>query len=245
MKILIADDEAPARSRLRRMLADINGCEVIAEAGHGREVLQLCEEFSPDVVLLDIRMPEMDGIETAHHLATMETAPAVIFTTAFDQFAVEAFEAQAVGYLLKPVRQARLARALDRASNISQPQINELAKGRGQSSARSNICIRKSSGLQFIPVEEILFLQADRKYVTVVHLNGEDIVEESLKALEEEFSDQFIRIHRSTMIAAAFVDRMKKDSTGQYEVWLRNCPNPLPVSRRHVTAVKNRLKNPA
>jgi two-component system response regulator AlgR len=245
MRILIADDEAPARSRLRNMLADIGDCEVIGEAGHGREALQLCEELSPDIVLLDIRMPVMDGIETAHHLAAMEPAPAVIFTTAYDQYAVEAFDVQVVGYLLKPVRQARLVRALNHASRLSRSQIDELARGRGQSSARSSICVRKASGLQFIPVNEILYLQADQKYVTVVHLNGEDIVQESLKALEDEFSDRFVRIHRGILIGAAFADRMQKDSAGQYEVWLRNCPDPLPVSRRHVTAVKSRLKTPA
>jgi two-component system response regulator AlgR len=242
MKILIADDEAPARARLRRMLDDLKDCEVVGEAAHGREALQLCDELSPDVLLLDIRMPDMDGIETAHHLATIDSGPAVIFTTAYERYAVEAFDAHAIGYLLKPVRHERLVRALGHALRLSRPQIDDLARDRGQASARSNICVRKTSGLQFIPIDEILLLQADQKYITVTHINGEDLIEEPLKALAEEFGDQFIRIHRGALIAAAFVDRMEKDAAGRYEVWLKHYPSPLPVSRRHVTAVKNRLK---
>jgi DNA-binding LytR/AlgR family response regulator len=98
-RILIADDEVPARSRLRRLVEELNGFDVVGEAAHGRAVLDLCGQMHPDIVLLDIRMPDMDGIEAARHLAKLDEGPAVIFTTAYDSYAMEAFDAQAIGYL--------------------------------------------------------------------------------------------------------------------------------------------------
>jgi two-component system response regulator AlgR len=242
IKVLIADDEIPARSRLRQMVSEIADSEVIAEAGNGREVLQLCAELSPDIVLLDIRMPDMDGIEAARHLDVLENGPAVIFTTAFDHYAIEAFDAHAIGYLLKPVRQERLERAIEHAKQFGKLQIGALARGLDRPSTRSNICIRKASGLQLIPVDEILYFQADQKYVTVRHLHGENLIDEPLKDLVEEFSENFIRIHRNTLIALPYLDHMDKSSDGQYAIWLRHCDTPLAVSRRHVTTVKDCLK---
>ena len=241
MKVLIADDEAPARSRLRQMLEENEGFEVVGEASHGRAVLKLCEELSPDIVLLDIRMPDMDGIEAARHLATLASGPTVIFTTAYENYAIQAFDAHAIGYLLKPVREEKLLNALNRASQFGGAEINNLARNEEQLCTRTNICARRNSGLHLIPVNEILFLQADHKYVTVSHLNGEDLIDEPLKDLAEEFSDRFIRIHRGALVALDHLDRMEKNSQGQYEVWLKHCSAPLPVSRRHVSAVKSRL----
>jgi two-component system response regulator AlgR len=242
IKVLIADDEIPARSRLRHMVSEIADSEVVGEAANGREVLQLCTELSPDIVLLDIRMPDMDGIEAARHLDVMEKRPAVIFTTAFDHYAIDAFDAHAIGYLLKPVRQERLERAIDHAKQFGKLQIDALAHGLDQRSTRSNICVRRASGLQLIPVDEILYFQADQKYVTVRHLHGEDLIDEPLKDLLEEFSDAFIRIHRNALIARAYLDHMDKDSDGQYNIWLKHGDAPLAVSRRHVTTVKDCLK---
>jgi two-component system response regulator AlgR len=245
MKVLIADDEMLARARLRQMLADIDDCEVVGEAGHGHEVLRLCEELSPDVVLLDIRMPDMDGIEAARHLAALDTGPAVDFTTAYDSYAIEAFDAHAIGYLLKPVRQERLVRALDLASRSAGNPVDAIAQYDQRVGARTHLCVRRNGGLRLIPVEEVLFLRADQKYVTVCHLNGEDLIDEPLKDLADEFVDHFIRIHRSTLIALAYLDRLEKNTDGHYEVWLRSSSTPLPVSRRHVSAVKAGLKSTA
>lgn len=247
MRILIADDELPARARLRQMLADISDCEVVGEAGHGHEVLQLCEELSPDIVLLDIRMPDMDGIEAARHLAAMETGPAVVFTTAYDSYAIDAFDAHAVGYLLKPVRQERLTRALDHAMKSAgvSAQLGSLASDTQSIPARTHLCVRRNSGLRLIPIDDIMFLSADQKYVTVFHSNGEDLVDEPLKALAEEFNDHFIRIHRSTLIALNCLERLEKNREGHFEVWLKGCATPLPVSRRHLSAVKAGLKSNA
>ena len=241
-RILIADDEAPARARLRRLVEELDGCTVVGEAAHGHAALEQCEQLHPDVVLLDIRMPDMDGIETARHLAKLEDGPAVIFTTAFDSYAIEAFDAQAIGYLLKPVRRERLMRALRQAARLSQPAMDALAAPRP---ARRNLCVRKNAGLQLIDINSITHFQADQKYVTVFHDGREDLLDEPLRDLAEEFSDRFIRIHRSVLVSTRFLDRLEKNSTGQYEVWLRDFESPLPVSRRHVTDVKLALRQPA
>jgi two-component system response regulator AlgR len=243
IRVLIADDEVPARSRLRQMVSDIADSEVVGEAANGREVVELCAELSPDIVLLDIRMPDMDGIEAARHLDVLENSPAIIFTTAFDHYAIDAFDAHAMGYLLKPVRQERLARAIEHAQRSGRPRVSVLARSLKQPSTRTNICARRASGLQLIPIDEILFFQADQKYVTVNHLHGEDLIDEPLKDLLEEFGDRFIRIHRNALIAQAFLDHMDKGADSQYNIWLKHCSNPLAVSRRHVTTVKACLKH--
>lgn len=244
-RVLIADDEAPARSRMRRLLDELTGFEVVGEATNGSEAVQMCLAESAEVILLDIRMPDMDGIETARHLATLDDGPAVIFTTAYDSYAVDAFDAHAIGYLLKPVRLERLERALKFATRLAQPQIEALVHDPQQPAQRGNICARRGADLRLIPVEDILYFQADQKYVTVRHVHGEDLIEEPLKELAHEFADRFIRIHRSALVALARVERMEKTADGQYEVWLRNCAEPLPVSRRHVTTVKACMKQRA
>jgi len=241
VRVLITDDEAPARARLRRMLDELEGFEVIGEAANGREALSLCAELGPDILLLDIRMPEMDGLETARHLAAADTAPAVIFTTAFDNYAIDAFDAQAVGYLLKPVRRERLLRALGQAARLSRPQLSGLASAQA-AAARRNICVRKTTGLQLIPIEDVRYFRADQKYVTVNHAGGEDLIDEPLKDLATEFGDRLIRIHRSVLVAADFLDRMERSTSGQYELWLKGIDEPLPVSRRHATEVKLALR---
>jgi len=241
-RVLIADDEAPARSRMRRLLDELPEYEVIGEAANGTQVLETSLSETPDIILLDIRMPDMDGIETARHLAALDESPAVIFTTAFDSYAIEAFDAHAIGYLLKPVRREKLERALEFASRLARPQIQALASDPQQPVARNNICARRGADLHLIPIEDVIYFQADQKYITVRHVHGEDLIDEALKELASEFADRFIRIHRSALVALAWVERMEKTADGQYEVWLRDCLEPLPVSRRHVTAVKACVK---
>ena len=245
MKLLIVDDEAPARARLQQLLQDFTDVEVVGEAENGRVALEMCQQFNPDTVLLDIRMPDMDGIEAARHLRELEDGPAVIFTTAFDSYAIDAFDAQAIGYLLKPVRQERLGRALKQASRLSRQQIQALAGDEKNRLARSNICVRKQSGLHLIPLDDIIYFQAGQKYVTLVTAEGEELIDEPLKDLATEFSNRFIRIHRSVLIALSFLDRMDRNDDGQYQVWMKHCAEPLPVSRRHVTALKACLKRSA
>lgn len=242
MKVLIADDEALARARLRRLLEELPGCEIVGEVSNGREAVQQCVATRPNVVLMDIRMPDMDGIEAARHISKLENGPAVIFTTAFDHYAIDAFDAHAIGYLLKPVRRERLERALEFGSRLGRSEIEAVSRAGEQPLVRANICVRRGAELRLIPLDEIWYFHADQKYVTVRHADGEDLLDEALKDLADEFAEYFIRIHRSTLIALSFLERMERCEDGQYEIWLKGLDTPLSVSRRHVTAVKSCLK---
>jgi two-component system, LytTR family, response regulator AlgR len=239
LKVLIVDDEAPARERLRRLLAEIVDVEVAGEAVNGHEALSRTQELVPDVVLLDVRMPGMDGLEAARHLNVLEEPPAVIFTTAFDQYAVEAFEAHAVGYLLKPVRKEQLAASLVRAGRLTRAQLQKLAAGEAR---RTHIAARRRDGLKLIPIEEVQYLLADQKYTTVAHVNGEDLIEDSLRLLEREFGSAFVRIHRNALVGVKHLERIERNAEGQYFVRLRGCAAPLPVSRRMAGELKERFR---
>jgi len=239
--VLIVDDERPARARLRRLLEEIGGWQVVAEAAHGREALGLCQSLDPELVLLDIRMPEMDGLELARHLLGLPNPPAVIFTTAYEDYAIQAFEAQAIGYLLKPVRRERLERALQQAERLSRSRLAALASAAGREGRRSHICVRKARGLRLVPVEEILGFRADQKYVMLMLADGEELSEETLKGLEDEFGGEFIRIHRNTLLARRHLQRIEVDDDGRTLAWLAHRDEPLPVSRRLAAEVKRRL----
>ena len=193
--------------------------ELAGEAGNGREALELWERSQADVVLLDIRMPVMDGLETARHLAALERPPAVIFTTAYSEFAVEAFDAHAIAYLLKPVRAEKLAAALTGAGRVNRVQLTQL--GGGSAPARRHICAKLRDKLHVVPVENVLCFVADQKYVTVHHTGGELLVDESLKDLEQEFAGRFLRVHRNALVAVNQVERLEKDDAGHLQVYMR------------------------
>jgi two-component system, LytTR family, response regulator AlgR len=240
LKVLVVDDEPPARERLRSLLAEIAEVEVIGEAVSGREALTHTHDLAPDVVLLDVRMPGMDGLEVARHLNVLEEPPAIIFTTAYDQYAVEAFEAQAVGYLLKPVRKEQLAASLARAGRLTRVQLQRLAAA-GET-RRSHIAARRREGVRLIPLEEVQYFLADQKYTTVGHLGGEDLIEDSLRLLESEFGAAFVRIHRNALVGVKHLERIDRNAEGQYFVHLRGCEAPLQVSRRMAAELKERFR---
>lgn len=244
MKILIVDDEAPARARLQSLVEEIGGHTIVGEAANGSEALTTAASVEPDVVLLDIRMPGIDGIEAARHLSQLDNPPAVIFTTAYGDHALEAFDAQAVAYLLKPVPQDKLQEALERASKVTKPQLKSLDDaGSPLYEQRSHICARVRGGLQLVPVDDIIYFQADHKYVTVKSTADEVLIEESLKSLEEEFENRFIRIHRNALVAVQYLEGLEKTSDGRCQAKLRGCDDRLDISRRHVSNVRKRLMN--
>ncbi|HYL02837.1 MAG TPA: LytTR family DNA-binding domain-containing protein, partial [Steroidobacteraceae bacterium] len=230
LKVLIVDDELPARARLRSLLDEIPGIEVVGEAESGAGALAQTHDLSPDIVLLDVRMPGMDGLEAARHLSVLEEPPAVIFTTAYDRYAIEAFEAHAVGYLLKPVRKEQLAAALTRAGRLSRAYLQKLASA-GESARRTHIAARHREGLRLIPIEEVQYFLADQKYTTVRHLRGEDLIEDSLRLLESEFGGAFVRIHRNALVGVRHLEGIERGADGQYFVRLRGCEAALAVSR--------------
>jgi two-component system response regulator AlgR len=239
--VLIVDDEPPARERLRSLLGEIPEAVAVGEAVSGAEALALTHDLAPDVVLLDVRMPGMDGLEAARHLNVLEEPPAVIFTTAYDQYAVEAFEAHAVGYLLKPVRKEQLAAALTRAGRLTRAQLQKLAAA-GAEARRTHIAARAREGLKLIPIEEVQYFLADRKYTTVAHLKGEDLIEDSLRLLEGEFGAAFVRVHRNALVAVKYLERIERSADGQYLVRLRGCAAPLAVSRRMAGELRERFR---
>ncbi len=243
MNILIADDEPLARERLLTLLAEIGGHCVAGQVGDGRSALDACIAHAPDAILMDIEMPEMDGLEAARHLAALASPPAVIFCTAYDEHALAAFEAAAVDYLLKPVRIERLAAALQRAdarrAGQRQAPTTPILPGR----ARTHLAARLGASLRLIPVTEIRYLQAEEKYVVVHHGRAQDLVEDSLKSLETEFPGRFLRIHRNCLVAREQVAELRRNPEGIVHAILRDGGSVLEVSRRCLPLLRDELKH--
>ena len=240
LTVVVADDEPLARERLRSLLAGQPDVTIVAEAGDGLAALQACAEHRPDVVLLDISMPGVDGLEAARHLAAFDPRPAVVFCTAYDTHALSAFEAAAIDYLMKPVRAERLASALERARTFLAGRASTPAPTSQQ--ARTHLCARLRGSLRLIPLDEIHYLQAEEKYVVVHHARGEDLIEESLKSLEEEFASRFVRIHRNCLVARHELMELRRVDDGKVQAVLRHAPAPLEVSRRCVPALRETVK---
>jgi two-component system response regulator AlgR len=241
MKILIVDDEQLARDRLSRMIGNFADHDVIGEAANGIEAVKQASTLQPEVVLMDIRMPGMDGLEAARHFAEFEEPPAVIFCTAYEEHAVEAFDLQAVGYLLKPVRRENLETALGKAQRVNKAQLAALAEE--QPPRRTHISARTRKGIELIPVEEVRYFQADQKYVTVRHQEGEIIIDETLKELEEEFGERFLRVHRNALVAVRYIIGLDRLGDGHYQIRLKDIDESVDISRRHVAAVRKYVKN--
>jgi two-component system response regulator AlgR len=242
IRVLIVDDEPPARERLGRMLADVPGMAVVGEAANGADAIAAAARLAPDVVLLDIRMPGMDGIEAARHLNALEDPPAVVFVTAHDEHALAAFEAQALGYLLKPVRQEKLVRALQRAARVAGAQLLRVAEQSQLGRRRQQVCARLGDQLRLIPVEDIYYFAAGQKYVTVRHRGGSDLIDDSLRALADEFAPDFVRAHRNSLVAARHVGAVERTAEGQYVLHFKECEDLLPVSRRHAAEALRQLR---
>lgn len=239
LRVLIVDDEPLARARLRALLDAQAAVEVAGEAGDGQAALDACAALHPDLVLLDIAMPGIDGLDTARQLAAFRPRPAVVFCTAFDAHALSAFEAQALDYLVKPVRGERLVAALDKVRTFLAGRTRQAGSG-----ARAHLCARLRGSLRLIPVEDIHYLQADEKYVVVHHARGEDLIEESLKSLETEFAGRFVRIHRNCLVAREEIVELRRSPEGHVQAVLRSVPQPLEVSRRCLSQLREMLQQP-
>ena len=244
LSIMLIDDEAPARARLRDLLADINAelpNVVLVEAENGCQAIDALAEFKPDVLLLDIQMPKMNGIELARHLAQLESPPALIFVSAFDHYAVQAFELNAIDYLLKPVRAQRLATALQKIRLNPPPSAQVLAKL--PQDARTHFSYHERGRLLLIPLADVLYLKADLKYVGARTVAREYLLNESLASLEIEFATDFIRLHRSVLVAKKALIGFEKSSEAnaetQWQALVRGVPEKLPISRRQWPQVKH------
>jgi two-component system response regulator AlgR len=241
-RILIADDEAPARARLRDLLDECRESfplAIVDEARNGREALDVLNRDKVDIVLLDIRMPEMDGMEAARHIAGMESPPAIIFTTAFDSYAIKAFEVNAIDYLLKPIRVDRLLAALNKTR--AAPRVTREALDAAANLPRRHLSVHERGKIILVPLADVLYLRAELKYVTVRTVEREHLVEESLTHLEEEFGDAFVRVHRNCLVARAAIagfERNAEESESGWAVLIKGTGEKLPVSRRQHHVVK-------
>ncbi len=242
MKILIVDDETLARERLRDLVLDLYPDTLIIEAASGSEALRQISQQAPEIVLLDIRIPDMDGLEVANHLLRLPAPPAIVFTTAYQEHTLNAFDANAVDYLLKPIRKERLNIAIERAAVLSQSKL-ALPNSRDDTpTARSHLSTMVQGSIRLIAVANIYYLKAEQKYVTAAWPGGEILIDEPLKELETEFSAQFIRIHRNALVAINRIEKLTRTVDGQHTIKLTEMPVELAVSRRHLAAVKKTIK---
>jgi two-component system, LytTR family, response regulator AlgR len=243
MRVVIVDDEPLARERLRRLVSDFPGYEVVGEAGDGETALDLIYEEEPDLVLLDIRMGTMDGIQVSRQLQELDLPPAVVFTTAYSEHALSAFDANAQGYLLKPIRAEKLKEALIRIRKPTRAHKPAPPANAAGKPGRDFVLATTREGLVRIPSEDIVYFLADQKYTTVCHLHGEVLIEESLKTLEEDFAPWFLRVHRKVLVATRFIAGVERDKHGEQHHWLkvRHSQRPLPVSRRRLPEVRRFL----
>ena len=239
LNILIADDETPARNRLRDLLGDIANVKIVAEAKNGKEAINLATQAKPDLMLLDIRMPVMDGIEAAQHAQKLEPKPHIIFTTAFDAYAIKAFDLNAIDYLLKPIRLERLQAAIDKAHALQPKQIAAL---KPLQKMRSHLSIHERGRVLLVPIETIIYLRAELKYVTVRTAEREYLIEESLTNLETELGERFIRLHRNCLVAPSFIagyeKRVNAENEQQWVALLKNIPETIAISRRQQHLVR-------
>lgn len=242
MNVLIVDDEPPARDRLRDLLNRLPDYQPCGEAGNGAEALRIATSVQPDIVLLDIQMPGLDGLETARRLALLPQPPAIIFVTAYSEHALEAFDTHAVAYLLKPVRLERLEQALSSACHINRAQLSNLAAVRTET-GRTHVCARLGQRLALIPLADVFYFQADQKYVTVRHRHGEALIEESLKTLEQEIGSRVVRAHRNALAMAAQIAGLEKTPDGGCALIFHDIPDRLEVSRRHLPAIRLFLRD--
>ncbi|MBI4807618.1 MAG: response regulator transcription factor [Nitrosomonadales bacterium] len=244
LTVFIVDDEAPARNRLKELLADCEAqfpLQLTGEAANGHEALDKLAENPAEVVLMDIRMPQMDGIELARHLNKLEHPPVIIFTTAYDAYAIQAFEQRAIDYLLKPIRLGRLFDALSRARDavpIRTEVLQELTP-----EPRSFLSAHERGKVLLIPIEKVLYLRAEMKYVTVRTAEREYLIEESLTALEKEYATRFVRTHRSCLVAKSAIAGFEKGGEEGESGWLmklNGIEERLPISRRQLASVKGK-----
>jgi two-component system response regulator AlgR len=243
LRIVLVDDEAPARRRLRELLDDCTAALpvlVVGEASSGREALHLLGTTPADLVLTDIHMPDMDGIELARHLLKLPLPPVLIFTTAYHEHAIAAFEVHAIDYLVKPVRVQRLLSALQKVPRLK--PLSDIKLNRLPAAARRFLSVTERSRVVLVPIDEIVYLKAELKYITIRTADREFLLEESLTRLEEEFGPRFVRVHRNCLVAReairGFERRVSADGDAHWEVMLRGVTEALPVSRRRQFIVR-------
>lgn len=246
MNVLIVDDEPQARERLTRLVGELEGYTVLEpSATSGEEALALIDSLKPDVVLLDIRMPGLDGLQVAARLSERESPPAVVLCAGQDEFSLEALEASGASFVVKPASADALLRAVKKAERPNRVQLAALTLPAAQSGngPRSHISARTRKGIELIPLDQVVYFIADHKYVTLRHEAGEVLLDEPLKALEDEFGDRFVRIHRNALVARERIEKLQRTPLGHFQLYLKGLNgDALIVSRRHVAGVRKMMQ---
>ena len=246
MNVLIVDDEPQARERLSRLVSELEGYSVLEpSATSGEEALALIDSLKPDVVLLDIRMPGLDGLQVAARLSERESPPSVVLCASQDEFSSEALDASGASFLVKPINADALLRALKKAERPNRVQLAALTQpaAQGGNGPRSHISARTRKGIELIPLDQVVYFIADHKYVTLRHEAGEVLLDEPLKALEDEFGDRFVRIHRNALVARERIERLQRTPLGHFQLYLKGLDgDALTVSRRHVAGVRKMMQ---
>lgn len=246
LTVIIADDEAPARNRLTDLIDDISHVTLVAQASNGKEAIALCMEHEPDILLLDIRMPVMDGIEAAQHCQKLDNKPSIIFTTAYDTYAIRAFDLNAIDYVLKPIRLARLETAINKVQALKPEQVESL---KPLESTRQHISVTERGKVELVPINKIIFFKADQKYVVIHTAEREYLIEESLNQLEEDLGDAMVRLHRNSLVARAYIKGFQKrkavdengtteDGKTEWVAVLNGSHEMITVSRRQQHLIK-------
>lgn len=244
ISIFIIDDESLARERLKRLIESLPAYSIVGEAENGEIALKIIPKTNPDLVLLDIRMPGEDGLSVAEKLSKLTQAPAIIFCTAYDEYAISAFKYNAIGYLLKPVRKEDLIQTLNNAQKLNQLQVKQAKQQIQDKDIQAKMFVANTwQGQELIPLESIYFFKSDHKYLTIVHELGETLSDQTLKDLEHEYQDLLIRVHRNTLVNKQKISGLIKNQEGHYEIHCKNCSQKINISRRHVSAVKDFLSS--
>jgi len=245
LSVFIVDDEELARERLKRLIESFEHCEYLGEAENGLLAIEAVPKLNPDIVLLDIRMPGEDGLAVAEKLSRLDEPPAIIFCTAYDEYAISAFKYNAMGYLLKPVRKEDLQLVLNNAQKLNQLQIRQARKqlDEQRTGAPKLFVANTWQGQELIPFEDIFYFKSDQKYLTIVHTKGETLSDQTLKELEQSYPELLLRAHRNTLVNTRHINSLTKNKTGQYEIHLKSCADRISVSRRHVSDIKHYLAN--
>ena len=244
MRVVICDDEPLARERLKRIMQE-EGHEVVGEGATGLEGIEQVKATNPDVILLDIRMPKMDGIRCAKELSELDNPPAIIFITAYDHYAIAAFKAHAIGYLLKPANREELSEAMARAAVLNTAQLSKIRRleERVAQPSRQHIAARTYRGIELIALSDIYYFYAEQKYVQMRHKNGTVLIDETLKDLEKEFGDLFFRIHRNALVNLNYLEMLEVVDQDHYQVRFKGIDEKLAVSRRHLPTLREKIQN--
>lgn len=246
--LLIVDDEPLARKRLLNILAKHSAYKVLGEAAHGEEAVEKVLALSPDIVLLDIKMPGLNGIEAAIKMAEQGANPAIVFCTAFNDYAMEAFEANAIGYLLKPVNEEKLLAVLTKAQAVPLASLNKnldsLRSEHSESTVIDAITVKNQRGVTKVLLSEVCYCQSDQKYTCVYYWRDEQlhevVIDDALKDLEMQFPQQWLRVHRNALVSKQKIRGIQRQQN-IYHVQLMHAAQGPQVSRRHVNDVKQFL----